>query len=182
MGVHWTHLAKNSDKQRRISWLAAALILPHDRLRPTLPCRPTTAPCSDGWPNTIFVLLNPYCTIPCFFVVTDKDSKFIYDFKEHKSLNESEQKPSGLRFQRVADVTSQKGNFALGEVLELLRPHSSRYYRWCRNTELFQARGQNCDKRLLTSSPSVLTQQLVSLWMDIHDIWYEYFSKTCRGN
>jgi len=50
--------------------------------------------------------LHPYCTIPCFPVVSDKDSKFIYDFEEHKSLTErSEQKALKLRFQRVAAVT-----------------------------------------------------------------------------
>jgi len=46
-------------------------------------------------------------------VVSDKDSKFIYDFEEHKSLTErSEQKALKLRFQRVAAVTWQKDRFS----------------------------------------------------------------------
>ena len=46
-------------------------------------------------------------------MVSDKDSKFIYDFEEHKSLTErSEQKALKLRFQRVAAVTWQKDRFS----------------------------------------------------------------------
>ena len=41
----------------------------------------------------------------------------------------------------------------------------------------FQARSQNCDKRLLASSclstcPSVHMEQLGSHWTDFHEIWY----------
>jgi len=45
-------------------------------------------------------------------VLSDKDSKFIYDFEEHKSLTErSEQRALRLQFQRVAAETSQKDRF-----------------------------------------------------------------------
>jgi hypothetical protein len=92
-------------------------------------------------------------------VVSDKDSKFIYDLEEHKSLTErSEQKALRLRF-RVAAVTSQKDRFSESaaslwesvgtaivlQIIQMGHKHG-----------IVFRRSQNCEKRLLASScPSV---------------------------
>jgi hypothetical protein len=135
-GWVWTQciwLGRNNNQQRWISWLAAALLLPHDRLRPTesiaLPYRPTTAPCSDGWPNTIFVSTS---TLHHSMLLCGKwqGRKFICDFEDLKSLTErSEQKALRLRFQGVAAVTSQKHRSAASRWESVGTATASQLYR-----------------------------------------------------
>jgi len=59
---------------------------------------------------------------------------------------------------------------------------------WAGKNFSFQARSQNCEERLLASSPlsvcpSVLMEQLGSNWTYFHEMWYlSIFSKSCWGN
>ena len=117
MGVDSMHLARKEQQPAAPNFLISCCSTPSSRqpqthgvelrylsdrrLRPVLTAGPTQ-----------YLSIHPYCTIPCFSVVSDKDSKFIYDFEEHKSLTgRSEQKALRLRFQRVAAMTSQKDRF-----------------------------------------------------------------------
>jgi hypothetical protein len=112
------HLARKEQQPAAANFLASCCSAPSSRLSQThgvelryLSDRRLCPVLTAG--PTQYLSLYPYCTIPCFPVVSDKDSKFIYDFEEHKSLTErSEQKALRLRFQRVAALTSQKDRFS----------------------------------------------------------------------